>query len=316
VAIRWSAVRSIAALGEPLIELRPAGGGELEVGFGGDVANVLVCLARMTESARFRLRLVTALGQGGYADWLRERLRAEGIELVEGARGGNPGIYGISPAPAVYPKSSYWRGQSAAAEFFRATCVQQLRELVEPPDLLLLTGITLAICSPASFEALAGWLETLVDRCVVVLDCNYREVLWTDRQTAQYRIGRIERMAAVVMTGLEDERLLWAADDVSAILARLGKPGRETVVRAGDLGCWIGTGTRVERVPALSVSCIDATGAGDSHAAAYIAARAAGLSEREAADFGNQVAAAIVSQGGAIPRRDSILPRPRSRPVQ
>src|ERR1700683_2523780 len=94
---RWTEVRRISALGEPLIELQPVGDGELRVSFGGDVANTMVCLARLLRADRFNFSLVTALGNSGYAAWLRNKVTREGIEVVEPASGGEPGIYGISP---------------------------------------------------------------------------------------------------------------------------------------------------------------------------------------------------------------------------
>src|SRR5487761_767206 len=119
-------IRSIAALGEPLLELQAVDGGEIRLAFGGDVANSMVCLARILGKSGPQVCLITALGSSGYSNWLRARLAREGIRLAEAPIDGEPGIYGLPVDAAHGSGFSYWRGQSAARQFLRTAGLAQL----------------------------------------------------------------------------------------------------------------------------------------------------------------------------------------------
>lgn len=304
----WRDRRVVIGLGEPLIELQPRPSGELGVAFGGDVANLLVCLVRLLEDPAYEIRLVTALGNSGYSDWLRHRLTAEGLQLAEGLTPGEPGIYGIPPDPARRPASSYWRNDSAARRFFGSIKVQTLNDLVGRTDVLVVSGITLALCSTESFDELCRWLELDPER-LVVFDSNYRPALWPSSDEARRRNGRLEGLASVVMTSMEDEVQLWGASTVAHAFERLANFPHEVVIRAGKDGCYVGPAAGWKHIPAETAAGVSTVGAGDSHAAAYIAGRLCGLSANDSAAYGNRVAAVIVRQFGAVPARGVRLPK-------
>ncbi len=304
---RWVSVRRITALGEPLLELQPAGG-EIRLAFGGDVANCLACLARILGAGGPELSLVSALGDSGYSEWLRERLRREGIRLSEPPLTGEPGLYGLPLDPVRRPGFSYWRARSAASEFLRSADPLQLEALLGDPDVLVVTGITLALCSAASFRHLCQWIDRHRIRCRIVFDVNYRARLWRDEGLARERIGRLEALAEVIATGTEDERALWGCADEAAVMRRLGRPRVECVIRGGAAGSWVGTGERWRHIPTVPVRALDTAGAGDSHLAGYLAARIRGRARAESAAYANQVAALIVAQRGAAPREGLTFP--------
>lgn len=306
---QWTDIRSIAALGEPLLELQPADGGEIRLAFGGDVANSMVCLARILGKSGPQICLITALGSSGYSDWLRARLAREGIRLAEAPIDGEPGIYGLPVGAAHGSGFSYWRGQSAARQFLRTTGLAQLERLLGSPQLLLVTGITLALCSPSSFEQLYRWLERHREECRVVFDCNFRRRLWESDAEARERIGTFERLAAVIATGAEDERTLWGAATTSEIVERVGHLSAEYLIRGGPEGCWVGSGRECEHVPTEPVTIIgDTAGAGDAHLASYMAARISGLGRSDAAAYANKAAAVVVSQRGSAPKETARFP--------
>jgi 2-dehydro-3-deoxygluconokinase len=304
----WRDRRVVIGLGEPLIELQPRPSGEIGVAFGGDVANLLVCLVRLLEDPTCDVRLVTALGDSGYSDWLRQRLAIDGLQLAESVMAGEPGIYGIPPDPARRPASSYWRGDSAARRFFASITVQALQDLVGRTDVLVISGITLSLCSEKSFEELCRWLE-LHPEWVVVFDSNYRPALWPSPDEARLRNGRLEGLASVVMTSMEDETQLWGASTVNHAFERLANFPHEVVIRAGKDGCYVGPAEGWKHISAETTTGVSTVGAGDSHAAAYIAGRLSGLSAVDSAAYGNSVAAVIVQQFGAVAGRGVRLPK-------
>ena len=313
-AWQWTDIRSIAALGEPLLELQPAGGGEVRLEFGGDVANSMVCVARILGKSGLQVSLITALGNSGYSAWLRERLVREGIRLAEAPTEGEPGIYGLPVDAAHGSGFSYWRGQSAARQFLRSAGLAQLERLLGSPQLLLVTGISLALCSTSTFEHLCRWVERHRQGCRVVFDCNFRRRLWESDAEARERISTFERLASVIATSTEDEKILWGATSTPGIIERLCHLSAEYLIRGGTEGCWVGAGEDYQHIPTDPVTVVgDTAGAGDAHLASYMAARISGLDRSEAAAYANQAAAIIVGQRGSVPKASARFPPLRAR---
>jgi 2-dehydro-3-deoxygluconokinase len=311
---QWTDIHSITALGEPLLELQPADGGEIHLAFGGDVANSTVCLARILGNSGPQISLVTALGDSGYSAWLRARLAREGISLAEAPIEGEPGIYGLPVDTAHGSGFSYWRGQSAARQFLRSAGLAQLERLLGRPQLLLVTGITLALCSTSTFEHLCRWVERHREECRVVFDCNFRRRLWESEIEARERIGRFEQLAALIATGAEDEKSLWGTVGTAGIVERASHLSAEYLIRGGPDGCWVGLGREYQHVPAEPVTVVgDTAGAGDAHLASYMAARISGLGRSHAAAYANKAAAVIVSQRGSAPKEAARFPPLRAR---
>lgn len=306
---QWTQTRRIAALGEPLLELQPADDGGVRLAFGGDVANSMICLSRILKDHEKRISLITALGDSSYSAWLRQRLARERIRIVEPPIAGEPGIYGLPLDPAGPSGFSYWRSQSAARAFLQSADLGRFEELIGEAQLLLVTGITLALCSSASFDDLCRWVERHREDCRVVFDCNFRRRLWDSEAEARRRIGAFERLAAVIATGGEDEKTLWGAATTEQIVERVSSLSAEYLIRGGPEGCWVGSGRDYRRVPTEPVAVIgDTAGAGDSHLAGYMAARIAGCDRAAAAAYANQAAAVIVSQRGSVPVESARFP--------
>ena len=306
---RWTEIRRIAALGEPLLELQPADGGEVRLAFGGDVANSMICFSRILGAGAKQVSLVTALGDSTYSAWLRQRLTREQIRVVEPAMKGEPGIYGLPLDPAGPPGFSYWRAQSAARAFLQSADFARFEEFLGDTQLLLVTGITLALCSGASFEHLCRWADRHRHDCRIVFDCNFRRRLWDSESEARERIGTFERLASVIATGGEDEKTLWGAADTAQIIDRVSRLPVEYLIRGGAEGCWVGSGRECRHVATEPVKIIgDTAGAGDSHLAGYMAARVSGYDRAEAAAYANTAAAVIVSQRGSVPKASARFP--------
>jgi 2-dehydro-3-deoxygluconokinase len=308
IKIGWQRVRSILAVGEPLIELRFDASDTLRVAFGGDAANILACLAAITKQRALDLWLLTSLGGSCYSTWLRDNLRRHRIVAIGPMGPGEPGVYGISPDPAIQPRSSYWRTESAAKAFFATISLAELKRIAPDADVVVITGITLALCSDASFEELLQWVQQLPTSVTVVFDCNFRPALWRDVETARHRLERFQRLASLLVTSLDDESLLWPGGTLNDVRDRLRHICAEVVVRAGPAGCWVCVDGQWREARSTAREALDTTGAGDSHLAGYIAARVHGQSPLEAAHFANTVAGVIITQRGSIPHAGCVLP--------
>jgi sugar/nucleoside kinase (ribokinase family) len=104
-----------------------------------------------------------------------------------------------------------------------------------------------------------------------------------------------------------------------ALAARTLSKGREgAIVRDGARGCWLSqAGGAARLVEGFSVQAVDATGAGDAHVGAFIAARLAGRPAFEAARFANAAAALSVTRlgGATAPSLAETLALLEGRPV-
>ena len=306
---QWTDTERVTALGEPLLELQPAQDGGVRMAFGGDVANSMICLSRILGAGARRISLVTALGDSSYSAWLRERLTREGIHVIEPPIQGEPGIYGLPLDPAGPPGFSYWRAQSAARAFLQSADLDRFEELLGDTQLLLVTGITLALCSRASFEHLCRWVDRHRGACRVAFDCNFRRRLWDSEAEARERIGTFEGLSSLIATGAEDEKTLWGAEGTAQIIERVSRLSAEYLIRGGPEGCWVGSGRECQHVPTQPVAVIgDTAGAGDAHLASYMAARISGCGRAQAAAYANKAAAVIVSQRGSVPKADAPFP--------
>jgi 2-dehydro-3-deoxygluconokinase len=268
----------------------------------------MLCLMRILRGTGPQLSLVTALGSSAYSVWLRKKIKEEGISLIESSTPGEPGIYGIPPDRTQQLPFSYWRACSAAHRFFQTAAFEQFNQLIPPAEVLVVSGITLALCSAESFEGLVRWVNLHRDTCQVVFDINYRAALWASEPEARNRIGEFEKLASVIATGVEDESKLWHMRSPEAIMERLKECVAEIVVRAGKEGCWVGSRSQWHHAPATPVTVVDAAGAGDAHLAGYMGARIKGCTVLEAASFANSVASVIVRHPGSAPTNDAVFP--------
>jgi 2-dehydro-3-deoxygluconokinase len=296
----------VACIGECMVELREQPDGTLTRGHGGDTLNTAVYLARLGVAVNY----VTALGDDGWSDEMVAHWQSEGIGtgLVQRLPGLLPGLYIIQIDPAGERRFSYWRDSAAARRVFDRQDVETLIETLAGYDVLYLSGITLSIYGDAARERLFDALKRVQARGGrVAFDTNFRPRGWPDRAIAQALYRRAFALADIVLASTEDLELLFGAEGEAELLqsradaelilklatpsARIRHAGREILVGAEP----------VERV-------VDTTAAGDSFAAAYLAARLAGSAPMVAARAGHRLAGVVVGHSGAIIPRAAMPP--------
>src|SRR5690606_2266773 len=116
----------------------------------------------------------------------------------------------------------------------------------------------------------------------VAFDGNYRARLWEDVDGAQAWRSRAAAEADFGFPTIDDERELSGAGDAEAVAETWRAAGcDEVVVKLGGQGCRLPDGRIVP--PALTLTPVDSSGAGDAFSAGYLAARLRGASGEEAA---------------------------------
>jgi 2-dehydro-3-deoxygluconokinase len=174
-------------------------------------------------------------------------------------------------------------------------------------DLVYLSAITLAIYSGKGRARLLAALRAARERGTrIVFDTNFRIRLWPDLDVARIVYAEAFETSDNVLASTEDLQLLFPGEDADALLARI--PTAEAVLRLDEPASLVraaGT-THTLRAEPAAAPVVDTTAAGDSFAAAYIAARLAGAGPVDAALAGHRLAGVVVCHPGAIIPREEM----------
>ena len=298
----------VACIGECMVELREEPDGRFARGFGGDTLNTAIYLARLGVKVDY----VTALGDDAWsgemlAAWQREGV---GTALVPRCAGSMPGLYVIQTDPRGERRFLYWRDSAAARRLFALPDTGRIEAALAAFRLIYYSGVSLSLYGDAGRQRLAEALRAArAGGARIAFDTNFRPRGWPDRAVAQDAFRRAIAGADLVFASVEDLEPLFGAD-WEGELARAA-PAAEAVVKLREPCCVI---RRPQTAPLLVTAApvsavVDTTAAGDSFAAAYIAARLAGLAPDAAAAAGHGLAGAVVAHRGAIIPRHA-MPSP------
>ena len=168
-------------------------------------------------------------------------------------------------------------------------------------DIVYLSAITLSLYNDAGRARLfAGIKRARESGARFAFDTNFRARGWPDLNVARAVYQNAFDVADIVLASTEDLLPLYPGENHDGLLARI--PGGEVVLKLSEPASIL----RLEgvlhqtRAEALTKPVVDTTAAGDSFAAAYIAARLAGADPVEAARAGHALAGVVVCHPGAI----------------
>jgi 2-dehydro-3-deoxygluconokinase len=311
----------IALFGECMIELRGQMFGTMQQNFGGDTLNTAVYLARLSadsdvsglvsENKGVCVYYATQLGTDAFSNAMVDAWQREGIDtcMVRRVEGKMPGLYTIQVDDTGERTFYYWRDMSAAKDFFLGAQGSLLEEHLQELDVLYFSGISLAMLPDSGREALFGVAEKLRKRGgKVYFDNNYRPRVWRgDPHTTEWYDRAFANCDMALIT-LEDNAALYGLDEESALAHAYSLPCDEVVVKRGADPTLVRIrGMEPIVVPTFHVSkVVDTTGAGDSFAGGYLAARLAGQAPEIAARYGNKLASIVVQYPGAIIPREAM----------
>src|SRR5262249_2662786 len=129
---------------------------------------------------------------------------------------------------------------------------------------------------------------------------------WPDLDIARRVFREAFETSDIVLASTEDLLPLYASESTEALLAKI--PGGEAVMKLAAPASLFRSDGSTRRVQAEPVTApvVDTTAAGDSFAAAYLAARLAGAAPLEAARAGHRLAGVVVCYPGAIIPRSAM----------
>jgi 2-dehydro-3-deoxygluconokinase len=289
----------VACIGECMVELKQAGSNLFSRAYGGDTLNTAVYLARLGAGVDY----ITALGDDPLSDEMIASWAAEGVGTGQVLRlcGKLPGLYMIQTDASGERQFFHWR-ESAAA--------RSLMDLPETPDILnslvgydvvYLSAITLSLYGEKGRERLFTALKGARERGTrFAFDTNFRARGWPDLEIARSVFGHAFEIADIVLASTEDLLPLYPGESHEALLARI--PGGEVVLKLSEPASILriaGVSHRIKAEP-VTAPVVDTTAAGDSFAAAYVAARLTGAGPLDAARAGHRLAGIVVCHPGAI----------------
>jgi len=299
----------VACIGECMIELRQAPGGLYGRGFGGDTLNTAVYLARLGVSVDY----ITALGNDVLSDEMIAGWQAEGVGTAKVARikGKLPGIYMIGTDKWGERRFFHWRESSAARQMMDLPETDVTLRSLAGYAMVYFSAITLSILTPEAREELFGALRRARERGArIAFDTNFRASGWPEREHVQAAFEQAFAISDIVLASTEDMLPVYPDETDAQLLQRISSG--EAILKLLDPGSMVrfdGASHQVAPLP-LTRPVVDTTAAGDSFAAAYIAARLAGADPVAAARAGHHLAGVVVCYPGAIIPREA-MPAPR-----
>jgi 2-dehydro-3-deoxygluconokinase len=294
-------MKRVACIGECMVELSEHPDGTLTRSFGGDTLNTTLYLARLAVPVDY----VTALGDDPFSDEMILAWQAEGIgtDLIARVPDRLPGLYLIRTDAAGERRFYYWRDSAPVRQLFGLPQISRLEAALCRAGQVYLSGITLSLFDREGCEQLFGALARARESgAQIVFDTNFRVRGWPDRDEARQIYERAFRSSDIVLASVEDHALLYGSAEPDAVIDRLKSAAvPETVVKLATPSCHVSAGGVAAVVEAAAVrDVVDTTAAGDSFAAAYLAARRAGCSPEAAARAGHRLAGTVVRYRGAI----------------
>jgi 2-dehydro-3-deoxygluconokinase len=300
----------IASIGECMLEISAAQGQPdlRRLGFGGDTLNTAIYLARLGVPVDY----VTALGDDPYSERMIEAWRTEqvGTALVQRVAGRLPGLYMIEVDERGERRFYYWRQQAPAREIFGNERTDALCQALLRYEWLYLSGISLSLYGAAGRDRLFDLLRRFrAQGGKVAFDSNYRPRAWPSVAVARRVVEDQLALTDVVLSSLEDETGLHGvatAEEASDRIHRFGP--QSVVIKQGGEGCVVSIAGRKTHVPAGKVDkIVDATAAGDSFNAGFLAATLRGEDPLSAAKLGHRCAGVVIGHHGAIVPRAAFL---------
>ena len=289
----------VACIGECMVELKQAGSGLFSRGYGGDTLNTAVYLARLGVGVDY----ITALGDDPLSDEMIAGWAAEGVGTgqVLRLRGRLPGLYMIQTDASGERRFFHWRENAAARSLMDLPETDDILKSLDSYDVVYLSAITLSLYGETGRERLFAALKRArASGARFAFDTNFRARGWPDLEVARSVFRQAFEIADIVLASTEDLLPLYPGESHEALLRRI--PGGEVVLKLSEPASILRIADVSHPIKAEPVTApvVDTTAAGDSFAAAYVAARLAGAGPLDAARAGHRLAGIVVCHPGAI----------------
>ncbi|AJY77338.1 sugar kinase [Paenibacillus beijingensis] len=264
----------------------------LEKLFGGAESNLAIGLARLGH----RVGWFGRLGDDPLGRFILKKMRGEGVDVSRAALS-SAGPTGLMIRETVAGKSSvyYYRKRTAMSEMrpeeLDAAYIGSAR-------ILHVTGITPALSDSCRQTLLEAVRIARASGVCVCFDPNIRLKLW-NADEAKAVLVPIAEQADYFLPGLDELKLLYGTDDLSALTDKLGKLPGVSVIKGGNGVTHLLEDGVISAVPHFPVKqVVDTVGAGDAFCAGFLSGVLRGKPLGEAVRFGNLLGSLAVQVHG------------------
>jgi len=287
----------ILSMGEPMVEFnqtREGDGSTFLRGCGGDTSNFAVAAAPQGARAGY----ISAVGADTNGALLRDMWKTEGVDdrHVLTTQDAPTGVYFVSHSDKGH-QFDFCRTGSAASRYATNDLP---RDAIAQAKVLHLSGISLGISTSACGACYQAAEHARASGVRVSFDTNLRRKLWPLGR-ARAVIWDFISLADICLPSYDDVVQLSDLREPNDIVDRCLKAGARIVaLKLGGEGALVADAGRRFRIAPYACRAVDATGAGDTFAGAFIARIVAG-DEIEAAGHYAAAAAALSTEGyGAV----------------
>lgn len=280
-----------------MIELQQVGDGDLKYAFAGDALNCAAAIASANPDAT--VHHLTGVGDDARATEFLDFCHSLGVDASTSpvVPGASFGLYWITTIDGDR-RFQYWRSESAARQVLRA---EAALVPTPAPDLVVISGITLAIAGPSANQLLDQVAAAKAQGATFAYDTNHRAALWSDAATAQSISELAVALADTVHASTDDLKAVWGEDDPAAFGSRLSQLGvRETIVTDGAGRVLAFVEDEQHWATPEAVDVVDTAGAGDAFFGTYLGRRLANDEIDDALSVALDVCTAVVMSPGAV----------------
>ncbi|MBR0656021.1 sugar kinase [Plastoroseomonas arctica] len=299
---------ALLCMGEPMLELnRQPPDAESRAlyleGHGGDTSNAAIAAARSGASVGYITAIGSdAAGQSFLDLWKRENVDTATVTIRPDAP---TGLYLVTHGPQGH-EFTFYRTNSAAAQMTPADIPEAA---IRAARILHVSGISQAISATACDAVFHAIHTARAAGTLVSYDTNLRLRLWPAARAAAI-IHAALALSDIALPSLDDARTLTGLDTPDAIADFYLTLCPTVLLKLGAQGALCATRTHRTHIPAHPVTPIDATGAGDCFAGAFLARHLAGDTLEDATRYATIAAALSTTGFGAvapIPTAEAVL---------
>ncbi|MEI8134734.1 MAG: sugar kinase [bacterium] len=288
----------LVGLGECLIEFAQDDIGDYRQGFAGDVFNTLFYGSRLGLKTGF----ITSIGTDDFTPSLLKFMEQEMIDhqLCPRSLQKQNGLYFISHSDPNNPQYSFWRNDSAARSMLKNISIEWLRSYIASSRYFHFSAIALAILEQRN--SLIELLRSLEGETHISFDTNYRQGLWENDDALRDFINTANDFIDVLFVSKEDDAMLYGSREAEEAVNFYAQLGYRTIIfrQGGDDVLCYNEGVINRVTVAKDITVIDATGAGDSFNAGFLAAKLINRTALECVSAGNNCAAYVIQHRGGI----------------
>jgi 2-dehydro-3-deoxygluconokinase len=265
-ARQGTSLPALGVVGEGLVELglEPPPDPAVTLGFGGDVANTAVMASRLGAATRIGGRI----GDDGLGRRLLTYWAGQGVDVRHIAVGGGPtGLYVNERGAEGLHRFDYHRSGSAGSRLAPGDLADGFFAGI---GILHTSGIALAVSETSRAAAWEAVNRARGAGATISIAVNHRPALGGDVAS----LAELARSADVVFVSVQEVTSVFDASAAEIASALAGVD--EVIVTRGADGAVVHAGGVSTAQRALPVDPVDAAGAGDALAGAYLATRLSG----------------------------------------